>query len=40
LKDKPVEQIFKSFALLNKDVDFILEKRIDQKDIITIKKRN
>lgn len=40
LKYKPVEQVFKSLILLNKDVDFVSENRIDQKNIIYIKKRN
>lgn len=39
LKYKPVEQVFKSLVLLNKDVDFVSENRIDQKDIIYIKRR-
>lgn len=40
LKFKPIEQVFKSLILLNKDVDFVSENRIDQKDIIYIKRRN
>lgn len=40
LKYKPVEQVFKSLILLNKDVDFVSESRIDQKDIIYVKRRN
>jgi transmembrane sensor len=40
LKYKPIEQVFKSFILLNKDVDFVSENRIDQKNIIFIKKRD
>lgn len=40
LKYKPVEQVFKSLILLNKDVDFVSESRIDKKDIIYVKRRN
>jgi ferric-dicitrate binding protein FerR (iron transport regulator) len=40
LKYKPVEQVFKSLILLNKDVDFVSESRIDKKDVIYVKRRN
>lgn len=40
LKYKPVEQVFKSLILLNNDVDFVSESRIDKKDIIYVKRRN
>ena len=40
LKYKPVEQVFRSIVLLNKDVDFVSESRIDNKDIIYVKRRN
>jgi transmembrane sensor len=39
LKYKPVEQVFKSLILLNREIDFVSESRIDQKDIIYVKKR-
>lgn len=40
LKYKPVEQVFKSLILLNNDVDFVSESRLDKKDVIYVKRRN
>lgn len=40
LKLKPVEQVFKSLSIMNDQVDFIVENRIDQKNIIHIIKKN
>ena len=40
LKNKPVEQVFKTLSIIDERIDFITENKPDQKDIIYISRRN
>ena len=39
LKYKPIEQVFRSFKIVDERIDFVLTERADQKNLIQIKKR-
>lgn len=39
LKFKPIEQVFQSFKIMDERIDFIVNERADQKNLIQIKKR-
>ena len=39
LKYKPVEQVFRSLSIMDSSIDFAVENRIDQKNIINIVKK-
>jgi transmembrane sensor len=40
LKYKPVEQVFKSLSIMNDRIDFVYETRNDQKNLISIYRKN
>ncbi|RIJ48134.1 DUF4974 domain-containing protein [Maribellus luteus] len=40
LKNKPVSQVLKSLSIMNDQIDFVTENRINQKNIIYIVKKN
>ncbi len=40
LKYKPIEQVFRSFGIMDHRIDFVMEDKADQKSVIKIMKRN
>jgi len=40
LKYKPIEQVFRSFGIMDNRIDFVMEDKVDQKSVIKIIKRN